>query len=111
MGSVMNVRQPEVRQRSHAYELFILVLTVLSLVVMVAMLLPLDDSTINILQFYDNLICLVFLVDFVIRMRAPTRTPTTSSRSGVGSTYSARSRRSALPSGTRLYSVWRGSAA
>ena len=68
MGSVMDMRQPEVRQHSHAYELFILVLTVLSLVVMVVMLLPLDDATIGMLQFYDNLICVIFLIDFVIRM-------------------------------------------
>lgn len=54
---------------STAYELFILVLTVLSLVLMVVMLLPLDDATIGVLQFYDNLICLIFLVDFVFRLR------------------------------------------
>jgi voltage-gated potassium channel len=57
-------------ERSHAYELFILVLTVVSLIVMVAMLLPVDDSTLGLLQFYDNLICVIFLVDFAIRLRA-----------------------------------------
>jgi voltage-gated potassium channel len=57
-------------QESHAYELFILVLTVISLVVMVAMILPLDDSTIGLLQFYDNLICVIFLFDFAFRLRA-----------------------------------------
>jgi voltage-gated potassium channel len=56
------------RQFSHAYELFILVLTLMSLVVMVAMILPLDDSTIGMLQFYDNLICVVFLIDFTLRL-------------------------------------------
>jgi voltage-gated potassium channel len=56
------------RPFSHAYELFILVLTVMSLVVMVAMILPLDDSTIGMLQFYDNLMCGVFLIDFALRM-------------------------------------------
>ena len=60
---------PGDRERGHAYELFILVLTVVSLVLMIVMLLPLDDSTIGILQFYDNLICLIFLVDFVIQLR------------------------------------------
>lgn len=54
---------------SHAYDLFILVLTVLSLVVMVIMLLPVDDSTLGLLQFYDNLICVIFLCDFAMRMR------------------------------------------
>jgi voltage-gated potassium channel len=55
---------------SHAYDLFILVLTVFSLVIMVAMLLPFGDSTIGLLQFYDNLICVIFLIDFAMRMRA-----------------------------------------
>jgi voltage-gated potassium channel len=58
------------KNESHAYELFILVLTVVSLVVMVAMILPLDDSTIGLLQFYDNLICVIFLIDFAFRLRA-----------------------------------------
>ena len=57
-------------EASHAYDLFILVLTVISLGIMVAMLLPLGDSTINLLQFYDNLICFIFLIDFAMRMRA-----------------------------------------
>jgi voltage-gated potassium channel len=57
-------------EESHAYDLFILVLTVISLAIMVLMVLPLDDATTNLLQFYDNLICLIFLVDFTIRMRA-----------------------------------------
>jgi len=48
------------------YDLFILVLTVLSLVLMVVMFLPLNDATIGLLQFYDNLICAIFLVDFAI---------------------------------------------
>jgi voltage-gated potassium channel len=56
-------------KRSQAYELFILVLTILSLIVMVVMLLPLSDAVIGMLQFYDNLICLIFLVDFAIRLR------------------------------------------
>src|SRR5262245_19196922 len=55
---------------SHAYELFILVLTLLSLVVMLVMLLPLDDSTLGLLQFYNNLICFIFLIDFAARLFA-----------------------------------------
>ena len=35
-------------QASHAYDLFILVLTVLSLVIMVALLLPLNEPTIQL---------------------------------------------------------------
>jgi voltage-gated potassium channel len=57
-------------EESHAYDLFILVLTVMSLVIMVVMLLPLSDTTTGLLQFYDNLICFIFLIDFAIRMRA-----------------------------------------
>jgi len=49
---------------SNAYELFILVLTVLSLGIMVAMLLPLTEETISLLMIYDNLVCVVFLADF-----------------------------------------------
>jgi voltage-gated potassium channel len=54
---------------SQAYEVFILLLTVVSLILMVVMLLPLNDATIGILQFYDNLICAIFLLDFTIRLR------------------------------------------
>ena len=61
--------------QSNAYELFILVLTVLSLVVMVALLLPnLSDSTEQLLNIYDNGICFLFLFDFGLRMkRAPSK--------------------------------------
>jgi voltage-gated potassium channel len=54
---------------SQAYEVFILVLTVVSLILMVVMLLPLNDATIGMLQFYDNVICLIFLIDFTVRLR------------------------------------------
>jgi len=61
------------QQRSgNAYHLFILVLTFLSLFIMVALLLPLDDATIQLLQVYDFIICLVFLLDFALNLkRAP----------------------------------------
>ena len=58
------------RQHSNAYNLFILVLTVVSLIIMVVMLLPLDDDTIRLLQVYDNLICGIFLIDFFFNLRA-----------------------------------------
>ena len=48
--------------------MFILVLTVLSLVVMVALLLPFNDATIKLLTVYDNVICVVFLLDFAMRL-------------------------------------------
>lgn len=56
-------------ERSNAYELFILVLTVLSLLIMVALVLPLSPATERLLIVYDNLVCVVFLIDFVIRLR------------------------------------------
>ncbi len=52
------------RQHSNAYNIFILVLTVLSLAVMVVMLLPVSEATRELLSFYDNLICIIFLIDF-----------------------------------------------
>jgi voltage-gated potassium channel len=55
-------------QASHAYDLFILVLTVLSLVIMVALLLPLNEATTTLLTKYDNMICVVFLIDFALNL-------------------------------------------
>ena len=52
-------------KRSNAYDLFILVLTVLSLVIMVGLVLPfLNEPTKKLLNVYDNAICFVFLYDF-----------------------------------------------
>jgi voltage-gated potassium channel len=53
---------------SNAYEMFIFVLTVLSLAIMVLLLLPLSAATLQLLSIYDNAICVVFLVDFGMRM-------------------------------------------
>ena len=58
------------RRHGNAYNLFIFVLTVLSLIIMVVMFLPLDDATIGLLQVYDNLICVIFLIDFFLNLRA-----------------------------------------
>jgi voltage-gated potassium channel len=54
---------------NNAYEMFIFVLTVLSLVIMVLLLMPLSSATIQLLTIYDNTICVVFLADFAMRMR------------------------------------------
>jgi voltage-gated potassium channel len=62
------------RKTSNAYDLFILVLTLLSLVVMVLLFLPLSTATIRLLNVYDNAICVIFLLDFAWRLRrAPTK--------------------------------------
>jgi voltage-gated potassium channel len=52
------------RKHSNAYNIFILVLTVLSLAVMLVMLLPVSEATRELLSFYDTLICIIFLIDF-----------------------------------------------
>jgi voltage-gated potassium channel len=55
---------PVARKHGNAYQIFILVVTVLSLLVMAALLLPLDEATITALLVWDNVICLIFLADF-----------------------------------------------
>src|SRR5512138_3154177 len=51
-------------KRSNSYNIFIFVLTILSLAIMVVMLLPLAPQTLDLLRVYDNLICVIFLIDF-----------------------------------------------
>ncbi len=58
------------RRHSNAYNIFILVLTVLSLAVMVVMLMPISDATRQLLSVYDNLICLIFLIDFYLNYKS-----------------------------------------
>ena len=60
----MSAEQPITREHGNAYNLFILLLTVFSLVVMVLLVLPLDPQTHQLLFFYDNAVCVVFLLDF-----------------------------------------------
>ena len=60
----MSAAAPVTRHHGNSYEIFILVLTVLSLVVMGALLLPLDQATLDALFFWDNFICVIFLIDF-----------------------------------------------
>ena len=61
----MTPGQATVREHGNAYNLFILVLTLFSLVIMVLLLLPLNAESRILLQAYDNVICLIFLGDFV----------------------------------------------
>jgi voltage-gated potassium channel len=56
---------PRVRSHGNAYEIFILVLTVMSLIVMALVILPLSPATHETLLWFDNAICFVFLADFV----------------------------------------------
>jgi voltage-gated potassium channel len=60
------------QRHSNAYNIFILVLTVLSLAVMVVLLLPISEPTRQLLSYYDNMICIIFLIDFFVNLsRAP----------------------------------------
>lgn len=61
------------RKTSNAYSIFILVLTVLSLAVMVVMLLPISEATLTLLRVYDNVICVIFLVDFFLNLRGASK--------------------------------------
>jgi voltage-gated potassium channel len=66
--------QPAEQHHGNAYNLFILVMTIMSLVIMVSLLLPFDEQTIILLRWYDNAICVIFLVDFALEMRrAPSK--------------------------------------
>ena len=56
------------RQHSNSYEIFILVLTVMSLAVMVLLLLPLAPAELDTLRVYDNLFCFIFLADFAMNL-------------------------------------------
>jgi len=61
----MTASAPVLREHGNAYNIFILVLTVGSLIIMAMLvLLPLDENTRILLNAYDNAICLVFLADF-----------------------------------------------
>ena len=63
-------RRLPMTSHGNAYNIFILVLTLMSLVIMALLLLPIDEATDQLLRVYDNLICVVFLVDFTINLRA-----------------------------------------
>jgi len=59
---------PAYREHGNAYNIFILVLTIYSLVLMVLLLLPIDPETRSLVNLYDNAICIVFLIDFSINL-------------------------------------------
>jgi voltage-gated potassium channel len=60
-------QSPSVRfEHSNSYNIFILVLTVMSLIIMALLILPLPEAVHQILNVYDNLICIVFLADFAL---------------------------------------------
>jgi voltage-gated potassium channel len=56
------------RVHGNAYNIFILVLTVFSLVVMVLQLLPVTPAEEDLLRLYDNVVCGIFLIDFGVNL-------------------------------------------
>jgi voltage-gated potassium channel len=65
---------PAARQPANAYNIFILVLTVASLLIMVLLWLPFSPATRDLLRAYDDAICVVFLIDFGLALkRAPSK--------------------------------------
>jgi voltage-gated potassium channel len=55
-------------QHGNAYNIFILVLTVQSLLIMLLLILPLDEATLTTLRAFDNVVCVIFLIDFAINL-------------------------------------------
>ena len=64
----MTPTTPVYRQHGNAYNIFILVLTIYSLALMVLLVLPLDPDTHNLINLYDNAICVIFLIDFGLNL-------------------------------------------
>src|SRR5687768_12618596 len=58
----MTAAAPAFREHGNAYNIFILVLTIFSLALMALQLLPLDPETRVLVTFYDNAICVIFLI-------------------------------------------------
>ena len=66
----MSAATPVLRENSNSYNIFILVLTLFSLALMVLQLLPLDDDTRQLVTIYDNVVCVIFLLDFAVNLAA-----------------------------------------
>jgi voltage-gated potassium channel len=64
----MSADAPVLRQHGNAYNIFILVLTVFSLAVMVLLLLPVSPAERDLLTLYDNVACVIFLIDFAVNL-------------------------------------------
>jgi voltage-gated potassium channel len=60
----MTAEAPVVLRHGNAYNIFILVLTIFSLAIMVLLLLPVTPAERDLLTLYDNVVCIIFLIDF-----------------------------------------------
>jgi voltage-gated potassium channel len=66
----VTAQTPVLRRPGHAYNIFILVLTIFSLAVMGLLVIPwLDPETRSLLLVYDNACCVIFLIDFALNFR------------------------------------------
>ena len=65
----MSAEAPVLRRPGNAYNIFILVLTIFSLVIMVLLLLPVTQAERDLLTLYDNVVCVIFLIDFAMNLR------------------------------------------
>jgi voltage-gated potassium channel len=64
----MTAEKPVLREHGNSYNIFILVLTLFSLAIMGVLLLPISQATRDLLTLYDNVICIIFLVDFAMNL-------------------------------------------
>jgi voltage-gated potassium channel len=55
-------------KHGNAYNIFILVLTLFSLLVMALQLLPVSPAERQLLLYYDNAVCVIFLIDFAMNL-------------------------------------------
>jgi len=75
----------------NAYNIFIFVVTIVSLVIMVLLWLPFSAETKVLLGFYDNLVCAIFLADFFTNLKQAPSKRGSSSANAAGWICSARS--------------------
>jgi voltage-gated potassium channel len=66
----MSAQPVVLRKASNSYNIFILVLTIFSLVLMVLLLLPFEEATLQVMTVFDNAICVIFLADFFMNLAA-----------------------------------------
>jgi voltage-gated potassium channel len=64
----MTAEAPVLREHGNAYNIFILVLTLFSLAIMALLLLPVSQASRDLLTVYDNVICVIFLMDFAFNL-------------------------------------------
>jgi len=68
MTATKTATAPVMREHGNSYNIFILVLTIYSLVLMVVLLLPLDEDTRTAVNVWDNAVCVIFLIDFAMNL-------------------------------------------